>query len=80
MLARVLCPHVYLISWSSAPTDAGFTTTVFAYGCTGSGKTHTITGTDDEPGILPRAVHLLFQRLQSDAATRSDKAFMVFLT
>lgn len=58
----------------------GFTTTVFAYGSTGSGKTHTIAGTEDEPGILPRAVHMLFQRLQSDAAAGSDKAFMVFLT
>ena len=65
-------------SWP--PTSTGFTTTVFAYGSTGSGKTHTISGTDDDPGVLPRAVKLLFERLESDMAAGSDKAFMVFLT
>lgn len=58
----------------------GFTTTVLAYGSTGSGKTHTISGTEESPGMLPRSVDLLFQRLESDAAAGSDKAFMVFLT
>lgn len=58
----------------------GFTTTVFAYGSTGSGKTHTISGTDEDPGVLPRAVRLLFERLELDMAAGSDKAFMVFLT
>ena len=58
----------------------GFTTTVFAYGSTGSGKTHTISGTEESPGVLPRAVDLLFERLKSEAAAGSDKAFMVFLT
>lgn len=62
------------------PPPPGFTTTVFAYGSTGSGKTHTISGTDEEPGVLPRAVTLLFERLESDMAGGSDKAFMVFLT
>ncbi|CAN0272545.1 unnamed protein product [Pylaiella littoralis] len=61
-------------------TVDGFTTTVFAYGSTGSGKTHTISGTDEDPGVLPRAVKLLFERLESDMAAGSDKAFMVFLT
>ncbi|CAM9449629.1 unnamed protein product, partial [Ectocarpus sp. 13 AM-2016] len=61
-------------------TVDGFTTTVFAYGSTGSGKTHTISGTDEDPGVLPRAVRLLFERLESDMAAGSDKAFMVFLT
>src|ERR1700754_2406022 len=28
--------------------------TIFAYGQTGSGKTHSITGTPDDPGIIPR--------------------------
>ncbi|CAM9545792.1 unnamed protein product, partial [Hapterophycus canaliculatus] len=61
-------------------TVDGFTTTVFAYGSTGSGKTHTISGTDEDPGVLPRAVRLLFERLESDMVAGSDKAFMVFLT
>lgn len=34
----------------------GFNVCIFAYGQTGSGKTHTMTGSRDNPGILPRAV------------------------
>lgn len=30
--------------------------TVFAYGVTSSGKTHTIQGNASEPGIIPRVV------------------------
>lgn len=36
----------------------------FSYGITGSGKTYTIVGTDEEPGMLPRAIETLFE-LQS---------------
>lgn len=32
--------------------------TVFAYGVTSSGKTHTMQGTADDPGIIPRAVEV----------------------
>lgn len=53
---------------------------MFAYGSTGAGKTHTISGTEEDPGVLPRAINLLFERLESDAAAGSDKASMVFLT
>lgn len=34
----------------------GFNGTVFAYGQTSSGKTHTMMGVPDEPGIVPLAV------------------------
>jgi len=30
----------------------GYNGCVFAYGTTGSGKTHTMTGTTDNPGIM----------------------------
>uniref|UniRef100_A0A674PD71 Kinesin family member 21B n=1 Tax=Takifugu rubripes TaxID=31033 RepID=A0A674PD71_TAKRU len=49
----------------------GYNATVFAYGQTGSGKTYTMgTGFDvslgqQEQGIIPRAVHQLFQGIQS---------------
>lgn len=36
---------------------------VFAYGVTNSGKTYTITGTDDEPGVLPRALRYIASEL-----------------
>jgi hypothetical protein len=33
---------------------------VFTYGASSSGKTHTIQGEPDNPGILPRALDVLF--------------------
>ena len=38
----------------------GFNYTVFAYGQTSSGKTHTMRGTDSDPGIIPLAIRELF--------------------
>lgn len=39
----------------------GFNVCIFAYGQTGAGKTHTMTGTTDDPGIIPQAVNMIFQ-------------------
>ncbi|XP_052738112.1 kinesin-related protein 4 isoform X2 [Bicyclus anynana] len=47
-----------------AATD-GFNGTIFAYGQTSSGKTYTMTGTDDSPGIIPLAVVNLFDIIKS---------------
>ncbi|KAJ1959463.1 hypothetical protein IWQ62_004602, partial [Dispira parvispora] len=38
----------------------GLDATIFCYGVTGAGKTHTIQGTDKDPGIIPRTVEYLF--------------------
>jgi len=35
---------------------SGATATIFAYGVTSSGKTHTMQGTRAQPGVIPRAV------------------------
>ncbi|XP_078680179.1 kinesin-like protein KIF22 [Branchiostoma floridae x Branchiostoma belcheri] len=35
----------------------GQNASVFAYGPTGAGKTHTMVGTSEDPGIIPRSVH-----------------------
>lgn len=43
----------------------GFNSTVFAYGQTSSGKTHTMRGNDDDPGIIPRAVKEIFDLIES---------------
>lgn len=40
---------------------AGYNATVFAYGATGGGKTHTMVGTRDNPGIMVRALNDLFE-------------------
>ena len=36
------------------------TGTMFAYGQTSSGKTHTMMGTNDNPGVIPLAVQDIF--------------------
>lgn len=43
-------------------------TTIFAYGCTGSGKTHTLQGTTDSPGLIPRTVQAIFDRSPPSAS------------
>lgn len=44
------------------------TVTIFAYGVTSSGKTHTMQGTPTQPGIIPRVMHVrgttVFARLR----------------
>lgn len=37
---------------------------IFAYGATGSGKTHTMVGSESTPGLTPRCMDLLFKRIQ----------------
>ncbi|KAJ2831658.1 hypothetical protein GGI24_001503 [Coemansia furcata] len=46
---------------------SGMSATVFCYGVTGAGKTHTIQGTETEPGIIPRAVEHIFMHQERDA-------------
>ena len=49
----------------------GFTGTVFVYGQTGTGKTHTMSnryGTNEEHGIIPRAMEYVFERIRNDPA------------
>ncbi|CAO3680266.1 unnamed protein product [Umbelopsis ramanniana] len=41
-------------------TMRGYNGTVFAYGQTASGKTYTMVRTEDEPGVVPRAVNDVF--------------------
>ncbi|KIO25288.1 hypothetical protein M407DRAFT_25405 [Tulasnella calospora MUT 4182] len=52
----------------------GLTVTVFAYGVTSSGKTHTIQGTKADPGIIPRVVDFLFQN-----CTTKDRITMSYM-
>ncbi|CAK5270175.1 unnamed protein product [Mycena citricolor] len=46
-------PHVHAFM-------SGYNAVVFAYGQTASGKTYTLTGTPEEPGIIPRALRDVF--------------------
>ena len=48
-----------------AKVVGGFNGTVFAYGQTSSGKTHTMRGTAGQPGIVPLAVQDVFDHISS---------------
>ncbi len=45
---------------------------IFAYGATCSGKTFTIQGDSSRPGILPRALDVLFNSIGSSQLTEAD--------
>ncbi|KAL6070961.1 kinesin-like protein KIN-5D [Balamuthia mandrillaris] len=56
----------------------GFNCTVFAYGQTGTGKTHTMEGnhangcwSGSEAGVIPRAIHQIFDSLEVSAVDYS---------
>eukprot|EP00729_Bicosta_minor_P023694 gene23694-9181_t len=46
-------------------TMDGINGTIFAYGQTSSGKTHTMMGSDDEFGVIPSAVNEIFDHIDS---------------
>ncbi|XP_044515287.1 kinesin-like protein KIFC3 [Gracilinanus agilis] len=46
----------------------GFNVCIFAYGQTGAGKTYTMEGTIENPGINQRALQLLFSEVQEKAS------------
>lgn len=43
----------------------GQNASVFAYGPTGAGKTHTMLGSPEQPGVIPRAVREVFKLVKS---------------
>ncbi|XP_063622553.1 kinesin-like protein Klp68D isoform X2 [Cydia splendana] len=46
----------------------GFNGCVFAYGQTGTGKTHTMEGTPEDEGIIPRAFRHIWQHIETSAS------------
>lgn len=57
----------------------GQNTTCFAFGPTGAGKTHTMQGTDEDPGIIPLAIKELFFLLNADSSRYSYDVTMSYL-
>ncbi|CAN7113423.1 unnamed protein product [Brassica rapa subsp. narinosa] len=52
----------------------GFNATVLAYGATGSGKTFTMQGTDDLPGLMPLAMSTILSMCE-DTASRAEVSY-----
>ena len=61
-------------------TIQGYNATIFALGCTGSGKTFTMTGTSQAPGVIPRAISEIFTIIEKTAAQEKDVFFYVRLS
>ncbi|KAJ2802172.1 tubulin-dependent ATPase kip3 [Coemansia guatemalensis] len=56
---------------------SGYNATVFAYGATGCGKTYTITGCPEDPGVIFLTMQELFERVN---AAEDEKAIEVSLS
>uniref|UniRef100_A0A0B7ANB0 Kinesin-like protein n=1 Tax=Arion vulgaris TaxID=1028688 RepID=A0A0B7ANB0_9EUPU len=50
----------------------GQNVSIFAYGPTGSGKTHTMLGVQSDPGVIPRVVQSLFASIQKEKDANKD--------
>jgi len=50
---------------------------IFAYGITNSGKTYTMQGTQDRPGIIPRVMKYVFDRIAKDKRDSDNFPFTV---
>ncbi|PIN00348.1 Kinesin-like protein [Handroanthus impetiginosus] len=47
----------------------GLNATVFAYGSTGSGKTYTMVGTQDDPGLMVLSLNTIFDLMEKDKSS-----------
>ncbi|XP_053161140.1 kinesin-like protein KIF20B isoform X2 [Hemicordylus capensis] len=50
----------------------GHSRLIFTYGVTNAGKTYTYQGTDEDAGVLPRALDMLFKSIQGRLYTEMD--------
>lgn len=50
----------------------GLNATIFAYGATGAGKTYTIQGNGESPGILMQSVNDLMEAFESDSIFKAS--------
>ena len=64
-------------SWILLILLYGYNATIFAYGATGSGKRHTMSGTPEFPGITPRTIEYIFRKVNEAAADDTETMFMI---
>jgi kinesin family protein 18/19 len=58
---------------------SGFNATVFAYGSTGAGKTYTMLGDQESPGLMLMTIRDLYRSMNSSALERSFKVKLSYL-
>lgn len=56
---------------------SGITVTIFAYGVTSSGKTHTMQGTKTDVGVIPRVVRAMFEYRDHPSLAGKDVSLSV---
>ncbi|KAM4024811.1 kinesin-like protein KIF19 [Anomaloglossus baeobatrachus] len=73
--------HVYESTTKSLVEGivSGYNATVFAYGATGTGKTHTMLGMDGEPGIFIRTLNDLFRTIEEISDSTDYSVSMSYL-
>jgi kinesin family protein 18/19 len=59
------------------PVLKGFNGCAFAYGATGSGKTHTMIGDAEEPGLCTQTLTEIFNRIQDNNSITRDSNYSV---
>lgn len=57
----------------------GFNGTIFAYGMTGSGKTHSMQGSEYEAGIIQLAVNEIYERIEFDQHRKNYTVTLSYL-
>ncbi|XP_054784183.1 LOW QUALITY PROTEIN: kinesin-like protein KIN-10B [Prosopis cineraria] len=57
----------------------GCNATVFAYGATGSGKTYTMQGTEEQPGLMPLAMSAILSICPSTGCTAHISYYEVYM-
>ncbi|XP_045792897.1 kinesin-like protein KIN-10B isoform X1 [Trifolium pratense] len=57
----------------------GCNATVFAYGATGSGKTYTMQGTEEQPGLMPLAMSTILSICQNTGSTTHISYYEVYM-
>ena len=57
----------------------GVNATVFAYGPTGAGKTHTMTGSPEEPGVMVLALQQMFKTIEENSDSTIFKVSLSYI-
>ncbi|KAG9159188.1 hypothetical protein Leryth_018167 [Lithospermum erythrorhizon] len=57
----------------------GYNSTVFAYGATGSGKTYTLQGSENHPGLMPLSMSKILEMCRSTRSTVKISYYEIYL-